>query len=184
MWQNIRSAVDAFLTSDLALSNAILEAANIKTPNGSLDVCYDERGHQYNIPAFVYSDPIELVVDAASTESAAVEAAASTDGSMSNSASDPTLKKARAGNPINIKVRINPGDFSFVVECFSSDNIATFKKVVCEHTATTNGTIPVCDDTRQRVMFMGKELKNNQTLQQVGISDETKVVQVFMKPKR
>lgn len=188
MWQNIRSAADAFLGADLVLSNAILEASNIKTPSGSLDICYDERGQQYNVPAFLFSDPIELLESSSGEGHNTDESNILNEGSSNfdtiNSPFEEGLKKIRSGNPINVKVRINPGDYSISLECYSNDSILNLKRVIFEHTFQTNGTIPVCEDVRQRVMYMGKELKNNQILSQVGIADETKVVQVFMKPKR
>lgn len=62
MWQAIKSAAEAILSHDLPLANAILEASNIITTSGLLDLCYDEKGHQYCVPAYCYCDPIELII--------------------------------------------------------------------------------------------------------------------------
>jgi hypothetical protein len=41
--------------------------------------------------------------------------------------------------------------------------------------------MPPCEETQQRIMFMGKELQNQQTIKQAGI-DDVKIVQVFLRP--
>lgn len=49
-------------TDDLTL-NDVLQASEIRVMGGSLDVCYDARGTQYNVPRYVYSDPTNVVDD-------------------------------------------------------------------------------------------------------------------------
>jgi hypothetical protein len=61
MWAAIRSAAEALLADDLALASAILEASNISTPNGTLELAYDELGHQYKIPIFCLVNPVDLI---------------------------------------------------------------------------------------------------------------------------
>ncbi|RYG62593.1 hypothetical protein EON64_17560, partial [archaeon] len=48
------------LAEDLPLAAAILEAASISLPGGSLELSYDERGFEYKVPAFCFSTPLEV----------------------------------------------------------------------------------------------------------------------------
>eukprot|EP01036_Dinobryon_divergens_P045920 gene45920-61381_t len=57
MWNALRTAAEALLSEDFPLANAIIEASNITTPNGNLELCYDERGHQYTVPGYCYTIP-------------------------------------------------------------------------------------------------------------------------------
>jgi hypothetical protein len=38
------------------------------------------------------------------------------------------------------------------------------------------------EEARQRLIFMGVELKDDKTVGQVGVEDESRVLQVFLRP--
>mmetsp|Transcript_7906 Transcript_7906/g.7065 ORF Transcript_7906/g.7065 Transcript_7906/m.7065 type:complete len:250 (-) Transcript_7906:125-874(-) len=168
MWQALRSASEALIIGDLSLANAIIEASNIGTPNGSLELCYDELGQQYNIPQYCFTTPLELT------------------NQLSTSSKKLSIKgiiNVENSKDIKIRVRVNPGDINAVFDISTGDTILDLKKVLYDHSVQSNGKIPICEDYRQRVMFMGKELLNGQTIQSAGV-DESRVVQIFVKPQK
>lgn len=174
MWQAIRTAAEAMLSGDIGLANAILEASNIITPNGSIDVCYDERGHQYKAPLFCYANPIEL------TDERAMAA------TVAKQWSSKTIKVIEPA-PLSVKVRVNPGDFNMLIGASTTNTVAEFKKMVQDKSIErqvekqqTSESSPLCDENLQRIIFMGRELQNTQILGEVGL-DESRVVQVFLR---
>lgn len=96
MWQTIRSAAEAVLADDIPLANAILDASSINTPNGTLEVCYDERGYQYKVPQYCYSSPMELTTQPLDI--------------------NPTVSSVKGGDSggggtvLKLRIRINPGN--------------------------------------------------------------------------
>ncbi|CAO3618994.1 unnamed protein product [Cunninghamella blakesleeana] len=61
IWQALQAAMNS---DDLALSQSILDAANIKLPTGNpADGCYDELGTKYVIPVYCIVDPTNLIDD-------------------------------------------------------------------------------------------------------------------------
>ncbi len=126
MWQAIRSAAEALLNEDVALANAILEvsysfwlvvydvltaliaqASAISTPNGTLELCYDERGSKYKVPLYCYANPSELTFNAGASSSGnggdALVAEELTE--LADMSENPEDLK----NCVKLRVRINPG---------------------------------------------------------------------------
>lgn len=168
MWQAIKTASEAMIQSDHGLANAIIEASGITTPTGSLDTCYDETGYLYKIPRFCYSDPIELTDVNAPAELVSVSS---------------SKRDTSTGTPVKLKVRINPGDINMLITVSSNDTIKDLKRAIQEYSVEAKSTgIPFCDENRQRVMLMGKELKNHHVVSQAGM-EEGRVVQVFLRPQ-
>mmetsp|Transcript_18423 Transcript_18423/g.30700 ORF Transcript_18423/g.30700 Transcript_18423/m.30700 type:complete len:230 (+) Transcript_18423:255-944(+) len=170
MYVALRSVCEAILSEDSALADAILEASNITTVDATLSKCYDERGHEYNIPTYCWSS----------------QGPASMASSSKTAQFDPTKVKANiknANQPLVIKVQVNPGDRRFELNANTSNSVAELKALIAtESTVKTDKnmcTEPV-RETRQRMIFMGKELKNTQYLGDVGV-DDTRVVQVFLR---
>lgn len=201
MWQAIRSAAEALLENDVALANAIIVASNITSPNGSLEVCYDERGFQYKVPQYCVSHPTELTSGTPSAEnSVSGSSAAGVLPSMTASATvipaNEGVYKAKAAaiatkssnnSPINVRVRINPGDHNLTVKADSSNSIAELKALIAAEAVEKSLPIQVqaIEPERQRVILMGRELQNNQKIVDLSF-DETKVVQIFLRqqPKK
>lgn len=276
MWNSLRTAAEACLSGDLPLANAILEASNLSTPHGTLEVCYDERGYEYVLPAYCRMNPNDLIISSSTTTTQA------TGNNNQNNSPSPSHQSATKGKgnsnlpvatplPITVRVRINPGEYNVkltnlttndsildlktyistlysvspaegekdeendlvtaAVECIpskhgeeddssvpwvgadgisvndppinskgddstgnSSNNNAEKEKQKKTATATSTSTVKpaataktilpiVCEPTRQRVIFMGRELQNAQRLGEIGV-DESKVVQIFLRPKK
>lgn len=187
MWQIIRSAAEAVLADDLGLANAILEASLITTPNGSLEVCYDERGVQYKVPVYCYANPVELTNEPLPTSSS------------SNGSSSGLPSEQVRGAPVKLRVRINPGDINVIIDANTGHTVSDLKHLVVEHARRANLPVEGLDHDRQRVIFMGKEMANktvtNYTSSPTTASltfaqklsdttvDDSKVVQIFLRPR-
>lgn len=113
MWQTIRSAAEAVLTDDIPLANAILDASSILTPNGTLEVCYDERGYQYKVPQYCYSNPMELTTQTTDITPTGVGSGGSSVKGDGGGAGAANLK---------LRIRINPGKtlkHPLLLSCFA-----------------------------------------------------------------
>lgn len=44
VWQGLKSISETYLNNDIDLCNALLEASGIVSPNGTLEMTYDELG--------------------------------------------------------------------------------------------------------------------------------------------
>lgn len=170
MWNALRTASNALLNQDYNLANAILEASNISTPNASLEICYDERGFEYKVPIFCYSKPIELSNANTLPEANLVS-------------TNPKPNTIITAAPLHLRVRVNPGDYNLQVDASTADSILALKRTILEQSQEKQAVvgIPICEENRQRIMFLGKELQNAQLLGEVGL-DDSKVVQVFLRP--
>lgn len=185
MWHNIRTAAEALIANDLALASAILEASNIITTSGTLEVCYDERGTQYKVPLYCIAKPMELATGTGSNNNNSNNNNNNTDSAQSTL---PTANALPSQNvveavPLKLKVRINPGDINMMVNVDTGSSILELKKSIVEQ--SIQSAVPVegekMDEGKQRIIFMGRELQNGQILRDIGL-DEQKVVQVFLRP--
>jgi hypothetical protein len=167
MWQTIRSAAEAILADDIALANAILDASSINTPHGTLEVCYDERGTQYKVPQYCYSNPMELTtvpLDISPTLS-----------SVKNG------DRGGGGTVLKLRIRINPGDHNLNVTATSLSTIGSLKLLICDETAKNLPSLSEVTVDRQRIIYLGKQLPDHLRLADAKF-DESKVVQVFLRP--
>jgi hypothetical protein len=114
MWIALRSAAEAFLADDGGLAHAILSASNLSLPNGSLELCYDELGHEYKVPTYCFTTP-----DNISSSRPALD-------KLENS------KKTIIGKPLPLKIRVNPGDHNLQIDADTSNSIAELKRLVFE----------------------------------------------------
>lgn len=172
MWQSIRSAAEAMLNNDLTLANAILEASNLTTPNGSLEVVYDERGYQYKVPQYCYANPLELTnepVKAVNVEP------------ISESVKNAENVQSVGGPTMKVRVRINPGDHNLTVSAELNGTILNLKQLLVKEAEEKLPQVQSFTAQRQRIIFMGKELQNTLKIKDAKF-DDAKVVQVFLRP--
>jgi len=214
-WLALKNVSEAFLGGDIELANALLEASMITTPNGSLDLCYDERGHQYKVPMYCFADPVELLADGGSSSSSGGSSSSSSSSSGgsanggnkngggggggsggwkgsflgSGSATAAAAAAAPAAPVVDIKcrVRINPGDYTLLLDAKSNDTIRDFKTLVKEQAKQHEDLVRLnvsMDEWRQRIIYKGFEQKDDgKTLLAVGVCDESTVVQIFLRPQ-
>lgn len=128
MWQAIRSAAEAMLQDDVGLATAILEASEIRVPNGMLDICYDERGFQYKVPNFCLANPTDMFTgNAAPVE---VSTSATTNQTKNKKVGRVDSRATEASNngaAVHLKIRVNPGDITMQMNMSSSDTVADLK---------------------------------------------------------
>lgn len=59
---NLRMVAELICESnDYETANTILQAADIRTPYGTLEWCYDAQGVEYNIPLYCFSLPSNMI---------------------------------------------------------------------------------------------------------------------------
>jgi hypothetical protein len=81
-----------------------------------MDTLYDERGAQYKIPVYCFSNPVELCGDSPNSPSPAVATPAKSADGSSPVRGDSLSNAAPKGDgkPLNLKIRINPGTLVIV----------------------------------------------------------------------
>ena len=143
MYIALRSVCEAILNKDSGLADAILQvnvtyeilidtfyndrlimqASNITTTGSTLSQCYDERGHEYNIPSYCWSSegPPDLTKKTSTTES-------------KQRVNKDTI--ANADKDLVLKVQISPGDRNFTVSANTSNSVAELKRLICEASTT------------------------------------------------
>ncbi|KAI5084253.1 hypothetical protein GOP47_0000422 [Adiantum capillus-veneris] len=59
IWDALHAAAEA----QLDLAQAIIDSAGIIVTSEDMSVCYDERGAKYELPKYVFSEPINIIKD-------------------------------------------------------------------------------------------------------------------------
>lgn len=137
MWQSLRSVAEALLSGDVGLANAIFFASSLKSTTGLLDVVYDERGFEYSVPMFCYSDPLELVNSTSTSRQSTAPAGPGprSPNSPSNNDNHSSTPLAPAAVPeLKVKLRINPGDYNIVLDLTKTSTILELKRRIREYT--------------------------------------------------
>ena len=136
MWAAIRSAAEALISEDLPLAAAIIEASNISCPEGTLELCYDERGTQYKVPIYCYANPMELTygpVTVGSGSSGATSSGNNNEGEASRATEVTTstsLPVSTGGPSIKLRVRVNPGDHNMKITAELSSTVLHLKQII------------------------------------------------------
>ena len=181
-WEALHVVSDALLNENAELASALLEAADVRVPNGDLSVCFDSLGALYQIPRWVYSTPSNVL-----SEEEAASAARLT-------------RKEHSGAVVSLQLvlRLSPSSSTteqdVALAARSSDRVRELKERL--HAKLASGECDVAPDAgagkvnvwrdrglepkRQRVIFRGRELDAEQHLQEIGIEDGS-VLQVFVR---
>lgn len=159
-------AADALVEGDLANATAIISVNGIKTPQGSLNRCYDERGAEYRVPPYCYTNPSNLLVGTAKKQQ------------DSSSLSDAQW---------TLRIRVAPWDSDYTVAASEKTSVSAFKETICQ-TLSENPPAGIQNGTRVtsrrlRVLFLGKELTDGELLGHTRVKNEA-LVQVFMRPEK
>jgi hypothetical protein len=87
-------------------------------------VCYDERGYQYKVPQYCYTNPVELTFEPTPISSAVETLSTeSVRNNNTNSAGNSNKNEAimpNTGPQIKLKIRVNPGKSFFLLCLFVS----------------------------------------------------------------
>mmetsp|Transcript_12016 Transcript_12016/g.15484 ORF Transcript_12016/g.15484 Transcript_12016/m.15484 type:complete len:269 (-) Transcript_12016:205-1011(-) len=180
IWNYLKMACEALIEGEAETANAIIVAANIRTPRGNLAICFDERGGEYVVPEYCYSTPV-----------------AGPKGSTKAAVSSPATKSGPS-SPLVIRMRVAGYQKDFTigdttidggVELNDMNTVAELKKLLSGLISGPMGkesggpsageALPV---DRMRLIFSGRPLNNDkQTIRALGIKDKA-VVQVFPRP--
>jgi len=164
MWLALKGAAEALIEGREDLANSLLQASQISTPEGNLLTCYDELGHEYVVPKWGYSNPSDLVVQSAK-EPLQVASFSS---------------RLGGGDPVTVHFRVAPGEKDFTVETTTGTTIEhlkfQLKQTIEESAEEIRREIPTIGN--QRIVFRGKELKNNETVGATKI-DSNFIVQAY-----
>jgi len=212
VWVSIRAACESILSADEGFANAILEAANITTPNGDLSICYDERGHMYKVPLYCYCSSVESTtvrrtnsnqagmgmgtgtgtgMDAVENISAGSSSVVAT--TVGSSVVVATNASAGGGGlglglgaddsgMYEVEVRLNPGAAVMKLQVSPVDTILDLKNRIRAEAETKNLTVKMEQGGgNQRIICMGKELKNDNLLSTSTGLQSGKVLQCFVR---
>ena len=100
------------------------KASNMKTSNGSLELCYDELNRPYKTPLFCFTNP-ENILDPKNP------VRVSSPANISKSHSQSTF----CVQPLNLKIRINPGDVNLKILLSTADTILDLKHAILEQSS-------------------------------------------------
>ena len=178
MWLALRRACEAVLSGDVVLADALLDGAGLKTTEGSISTCFDERGFAYKLPVHCFCDPVDNTTSGAAAYKADVVSVSNSVAS-SDAVSDEGVQNS--GDFINVKVRINPGEKNATVRCSPTDPVYRIRQRVCQLDDMASAGVTV---DRLRLIFMGRELKDDSQLLRDAKIDESRVLQVFIRPLR
>lgn len=183
VWQNLKLAAEALLNSDVELAETALQAAEIRLQASDLSLCYDMTGQSYEIPAWVYRDPTNLVSEEEMRK-------------LSHS-----VKRSHEGpvEELHVKIRLSASsatDEQDIPLVISTDMTGGAVKDLLQETllsgrmdqkadpstpkpnlwSTTGGLPPA----KMRLLFRGRILDDDCLVQEARISDGD-IVQVFIK---
>ena len=100
----------------------LFQASDMMTARGSLELCYDEFNRAYRTPLFCFSNPDNLI-DMNSPPKIISKGL-----DFLKSCSQSTF----CPQPINLKLRVNPGDFNLRILMSTSDSISDLKHFIYE----------------------------------------------------
>jgi len=160
IWNALKAAAEAVLAGDFDHANAVLTATNIMTPRGTLELAYDELGTEYKVPQVCFSDPMD--VDKGQNSAAA----------MSN-------RGPVQDRELVVHVRIYPGEHKLTLETRTGRSVLELKEQITE-ASRADESCPEVEPAAQRMLFMGKELRDTQSVFECGLDGE-RVVQVYLR---
>lgn len=170
IWVALRRTCELLRDGDLEGAQAIMDAANITCPSGRVSRArgrdrrggvYDEKGALYDIPNWVLTDPLDIVADPVpevqEDKIAAVED--SDDAQEDEEAAQRRVDKGKGrevdiGEPRQVKVRLSNGAGDFEVGFGSKQTAGTIVQKIFDKR-----------NQKVRLMYLGKELDEKQTLE-------------------
>lgn len=181
VWDNLKVVCDALLNTppEYESALAILEAAQLRVPHGTLETVYDSRGRMYSVPPFVWSTPRNVMSD----EEAARIAAAK--------------RKKFVGKvkPLPLFARLSTTDTTqeqtIKIAITNKSTGAELKQAIHEFLASGEADKGKADGSintwapaglppaMQRLFYMGREIHDEDHMQGAQVDNDC-VVQVFI----
>ena len=115
----------------------------MSTPNGTLELCFDELNQAYRIPKFCISNPTNLMPQINNNNNTNNNTSNNNDNNNiinnnndNNNSSISNFSKIEVEyHPINLKIRINPGDFNLNISASTADSIQDLKHFILEQSS-------------------------------------------------
>lgn len=168
IWATLKVVVGLLADGDINTAQSILDAAAITVPTGDLkNGAYDEAGNLYQMPEHVISDPRNVVLN---------QQEEMTKGEISNEATDDdeAIERKReekgksvlkSGDIIKVRARLSDrGGPDVVVPLGKEQAVRILVRRVQEEAQMTG-------NERVKIAYMGKILKDGETLQAQGWRD-------------
>ena len=173
VWKALRLVCEMLRKDDLPEAQGILDAMNITCPNGRVargrgrnrekGGLYDERGELYDIPAWIITDPEDIVEDEGTEKDPAVAA----EGGDADDSIDPTATarrrdekgKGRAEDPgdiVQVRARLSDRGTDVVISAGTKQKVGVIVKEIHSRIGTK----------RLRLMYLGKTLDERTTLEE------------------
>ena len=162
-WQNLRGVANAMCGEDYELANALLQAAEITCPDGTLGLCYDGQGREYSVPKICYSKPSNI-----SAESKGCEEKTPSPRLEGEELKDPTLQMDEKV-VIHLKIRITNEDITVPVRAWKNCDVRDAERQLSRKLLQMDGfaydSEPVC------LFYMGKKLIRSEKLSVYGVKE-------------
>lgn len=176
VWKALRVVCEMLRKGDTAEAQAILDALNITCPNGRVASgrgrlrekggLYDERGELYDIPAWVLTDPEDIVED---EEKDTEEGAANDDDgdevdttdSLATTQRRDEKGKGRAEDPgdiVQLRARLSHRGTDILVSAGTKQKVAVIVRNIQDQIGKK----------RVRLMYLGRTLDERKTLAESG----------------
>ena len=102
------------------------------TPNGTLELCYDEINRAYRVPLFCILNPTNLITQSTSI----INENDNKNGNVNVNENENSLSTVIVeSHPINLKIRINPGDFNLNIAASTANSVKELKHFILEQSA-------------------------------------------------
>ena len=175
IWAAIKTATELMRDGDLATAQEILTAAGVTLPTGDLvNGAFDSTGNLYKCPSEIVSDPVNVIVDEAGKESIVStgpddkEAALGTvDDPLDDEATLAEQRREEKGkgkerDAVKVKCRLSDrGGPDVIISIGRSQHVGVLARRVASQAGISR-------NLRVRVAYLGKILKENETLDSQG----------------
>ena len=183
--------VDGDGSPDISTAQGILDASGVTVPTGDLaDGVYDEQGNFYQMPEFVVANPPKLVEEQQQEEKAGIagrDTAEGGDGEVSEVVeSEGEAERRReekgkgvikSGDVIKVRARLSDrGGADVMIEMGKSQSVRVLtRRIVSEAgvglwyplvhlEGNANGSLQLQESSKIKIAYLGKILKENETL--------------------
>jgi len=172
----IRVAADCAMTGDYENCNAILASVDFRT-NGTLGVVWDNRGVQYTLPAYAYSRPRNVI---SSEEAAAImRKVVAHKGSVVEVPVTLRLSSTLRTLEQDIPVTLRSDECAAQVKQRLHDMLCSGEWDKKDNTSNVWQS-DMCTPSAQRLMYDGRELVDEQHMQQARVRPGS-YLQVFLR---
>ncbi|TKA28626.1 hypothetical protein B0A50_02953 [Salinomyces thailandicus] len=171
-WEALRLVCDMLLQGNVEDAQGVMDAANLSSPQGRVAIdkgrhrhrggVYDERGELYDIPAWVVTDPQDLVEDAGEKDlDGASDSDADHEETVATEQQREQKGKGRAedlGELLPVRCRLSDRGTDVVVQVHMKQKVAVLVREVQAQIGPR----------RLRLVYLGRTMMESKTLEDLG----------------